>query len=110
MNEWIVENTLATAEELADIQDEAREHVKIGKQKAWEKYINPIKEQVAKTVQLLNAAEIKNDEVKNIIKELTINREPMRRDVLKALAKTLDIAGAEDTTLIKNYYKELRQI
>jgi pyruvate/2-oxoglutarate/acetoin dehydrogenase E1 component/TPP-dependent pyruvate/acetoin dehydrogenase alpha subunit len=110
MKEWIVENTLATEEELNDIQDEAREYVKNGKQKAWEKYISPIQAQVAKTIELLNATGVPDPEVKNIISELTINREPMRRDVLKALGKTLDIIGHENAVSIRNYYTELKAL
>ena len=110
MKEWLVENTLATIEELNNIQDEAREHVKKGKQKAWEKYISPIQEQVIKTVELLNIVATNNPEIKNIINELTINREPMRRDVLKALSKTIDIIGEENANAIKKYYEELKTL
>jgi len=110
MKDWIVENTLATEEELNDIQDEAREYVKNGKQKAWERYISPIQAQVAKTVELFNATAIKDPEIKNIITELTINREPMRRDVLKALSRSLDIINGEDPSAIRNYYNELKKL
>ncbi|MGF2413661.1 alpha-ketoacid dehydrogenase subunit alpha/beta [Ferruginibacter sp.] len=110
MKEWIVENTLATMEELNAIQDEAREHVKNGKQTAWERYISPIQAQVAKTVELLNAANANSEEIKNIITELTLNREPMRRDVLKALSKTIDIVGEENAVVIRNYYEELKNL
>jgi len=110
MKEWIVENTLAGEEEVNDIQEEAREYVKNGKQKAWEKYITPIREQVTKTVELLNAAGTTDPEIKNIISELTINREPMRRDVLKALSKSIDIIGAANTTALSNYYEALKKL
>ncbi|MGC4102666.1 alpha-ketoacid dehydrogenase subunit alpha/beta [Ferruginibacter sp.] len=110
MKEWMIENTLATEEELNDVQDEAREFVKNGKQKAWERYISPIQEQVAKTVELFNATAIKDPEIQNIISELTINREPMRRDVLKALAKALDIVTDEDPTALRNYYNSLKEL
>ncbi len=108
MKEWIIENTLATAEEISAIEDEAKEHVKEGKQKAWEKYIAPIKVQAAKTIELFNATGTDNPEIKGIIKELNINREPMRRDVLKALSKAIDIVGANTATAISNYYEELK--
>ncbi len=110
MKEWIIENTLATEEDLNEIQDEAREFVKNGKQKAWDSYISPIQEQVAKTVELFNSTAIKNPEIKNIITELTINREPMRRDVLKALSKALDIIDREDPATIRNYYTHLKKL
>jgi pyruvate/2-oxoglutarate/acetoin dehydrogenase E1 component/TPP-dependent pyruvate/acetoin dehydrogenase alpha subunit len=110
MKEWIVENTLATIEELNAIQDEARDQVKAGKQKAWEKYILPIKEQVAKTVELINATGVSSTEIKNIVTELTINREPMRRDVLKALSKVLDIPEVNNDISLKNYYEDLKKL
>ncbi|WP_462253275.1 alpha-ketoacid dehydrogenase subunit alpha/beta [Ferruginibacter sp.] len=110
MKEWIVENTLATIEELSAIQDEAKEYVKAGKQTAWEKYISPIKEQVNKTIELLNQTGNNNTDLKNIINELTINREPMRRDVLKALSKSIDFIDDEKTGAIKNYYQELKDL
>jgi len=110
MKEWIVENTLATAEELSAIQDEAKDQVKNGKQNAWEKYIAPIKEQVAKTIELLNATGAGNAEIKNIIHELTLNREPMRRDVLKSLSKSIDIIGDVNAAAIRNYYEKLKTL
>ncbi|MEY2917409.1 MAG: hypothetical protein RIS73_1123, partial [Bacteroidota bacterium] len=110
MKEWIVENTLATIEELNTIQDEARDQVKAGKQKAWEKYILPIKEQVARTVELINAIGVSSTEIKNIVTELTINREPMRRDVLKALSKVLDIPEVDNDISLKNYYEYLKKL
>jgi pyruvate/2-oxoglutarate/acetoin dehydrogenase E1 component/TPP-dependent pyruvate/acetoin dehydrogenase alpha subunit len=110
MQAWIIENTLATKEELEDIENEAKEHVKTGKQQAWEKYISPIKAQAAKTVELLTAFEKNNPEIKNIVNDLNINREPMRRDVLKALSKSLDIIGEENGIEVNNYYEELKTL
>ncbi len=108
MKEWIIENTLATNEEIDLIEEEAKEYVKNGKQKAWEKYISPIKEQAAKAVELFTPEANSKPEIKNIINELIVNREPMRRDVLKALSKGMDIIGDENSTSIKNYYNELK--
>ncbi len=108
MKEWIIENTLATAEEINTIEDEAKEHVKSGKQKAWEKYISPINEQKNKTIALVNETGAVDPEIKEIINELNLNREPMRRDVLKALSKSLDIIGENTGASIRNYYEELK--
>jgi pyruvate/2-oxoglutarate/acetoin dehydrogenase E1 component/TPP-dependent pyruvate/acetoin dehydrogenase alpha subunit len=110
MQAWIIENALATKEELEDIENEAKEHVKTGKQQAWEKYISPIKAQAAKTVELLTAFEKNNPEIKNIINDLGINREPMRRDVLKALSKSFDIIGEENGVAVNSYYEELKKL
>ncbi len=110
MREWIIENDLATRDEISDLEDEAKEEVKKGRQQAWEKYISPIKAQAAKTIELLSATESDHPEIKDIIKELTINRDPMRRDVLKALSKSVDIIGGENTQEIDIYYEELKKL
>ncbi|MBS1509925.1 MAG: transketolase [Bacteroidetes bacterium] len=109
MREWIVENTLATEDELNDIHDEAREYVKTGKQKAWEKYISPIQQQAAKAITLMIEADAGNAELGAIVNELKANREPMRRDVMKALGKAIDVLKASNAVAIKNYYDSLLQ-
>ena len=109
MKEWLVENTLASVEELNTIQDEAKELVKAGKQQAWEKYISPIKDQVTKTVELLSATGNTAVQLKEVINELTVNQEPMRRDVLKSLFRAIDIIGEENTSAIRTYYESLKK-
>src|ERR1700712_1738111 len=54
MREWIIANALADDQELRNIELSAKEFVKQSRQKAWEKYIAPIKKQVSKAVSLLN--------------------------------------------------------
>ncbi|MBA2250095.1 MAG: transketolase [Chitinophagaceae bacterium] len=104
MKEWILANALADESQLEVIEKEAKERVKQGRQVAWDNYITPIKEQVAKTVLLLkNRADIDCD-IKKISDELSANREPMRRDVVKTLAKVMAIKADPD---ISNYYTQL---
>jgi pyruvate/2-oxoglutarate/acetoin dehydrogenase E1 component len=114
MKEWIVEADLATEEELNHIRDEARENVRQGKNRAWEKYQSPIKAQAARTLELINGLSNslpgKHDLFRRLIAELTANREPLRRDVMKALNAAIDIAGDHDAAFwIKDYYKDLLQ-
>ena len=115
MREWILENALAEESELTEIEMNAKLFTKESKQKAWDKYIAPIKEQVVAAISLLNnLAEKLNGEkaiaVKNIVLELTLNKEPLRREVLKAIAAALDIAdnnvAAND---LNNYYTQLKE-
>ena len=115
MREWILENALAEESELTEIEMNAKLFTKESKQKAWDKYIAPIKEQVVAAISLLNNLAEKLDgekaiAVKNIVLELTLNKEPLRREVLKAIAAALDIAdnnvAAND---LNNYYTQLRE-
>ena len=114
MREWILANALAEEHELAEIEMAAKLFIKESKLKAWDKYIAPIKQQVTECMPLLNnLAEKSSAEsaaaIKNIVLELTVNKEPLRREILKAIAAALDIAGnniaAKD---LGNYYNQLR--
>lgn len=114
MKEWILENALAEEYELNEIEMNAKLFIKESKQKAWDKYIAPIKEQVVAATLLLNNLVEKLDDksaaaVKNIVLELTANKEPLRREVLKAIAAVLDITGNNVAAKnLDNFYTQLR--
>jgi pyruvate/2-oxoglutarate/acetoin dehydrogenase E1 component len=114
MKEWIVENTLATEEELDEIASRAKEHVRDSRAAAWEKFITPIRQQVARATELLhamaNAIPDKTTEIQRLAIELSAIREPLRRDVLKTLHRAIVIAGNADAAFWTNdYYKDLQE-
>ncbi len=53
--EWIVSNQIATEEELTQIWNEAKEHVKESRKLAWEKYQAPIKQQLDHAATLIGS-------------------------------------------------------
>ncbi|CAN5464191.1 alpha-ketoacid dehydrogenase subunit alpha/beta [soil metagenome] len=114
MREWILANALAEENELYEIEINAKLFIKESKQKAWEKYIAPIKQQVAECLPLLSTLSQKLNaekgaEVSNIMLELNNNKEPLRREILKAMATALDVAGNNPgTEELNNHYKQLR--
>jgi pyruvate/2-oxoglutarate/acetoin dehydrogenase E1 component/TPP-dependent pyruvate/acetoin dehydrogenase alpha subunit len=108
MKIWILANDLATEEELYTIEIAAKNSVKESKQRAWEKYITPLRALVTKAVELLNALSSDDPTIKTLIHDLAGIKEPMRRDVMKTLSTVLDIVGNDPAaTAIKEYYKEL---
>lgn len=114
MKEWIIETGLADEEELNQLQDEAKDEVRNGKNKAWEKYQGPIKAQATRTIELINQLSNglagRSDEFRKIVAGLSANREPLRRDVMKALYAAIGIAGNHDAAFwIKDYYKDLQE-
>ncbi len=113
MKEWIIENGLAEEGELNDIVDKAKEQVRDSKAAAWEKFITPVKKQVARATDLIhtlaNALPEHTTVLQKLATELSITREPLRRDVLKALYATLDIAGnTEAAYWTRDYYNDLQ--
>lgn len=112
MKEWLLENALASEEELEEIMHSAKEHVRESKASAWVNFITPIKEQVYKTTSLINdlrsSINENSDEIQKISDELNSNREPLRRDVVKAIYNVLRIAGNKESgAALRNYYDEL---
>ncbi len=112
MKEWIIENGLANEEELDDIADKAKQHVRDSKAAAWEKYIIPVKKQVGRTAELIqamaNALPEQAASLQRMAIELSASREPLRRDVLKTLNAALDVAGNADAAYwTKDYYNDL---
>lgn len=113
MKEWIVENALASEAELETIVEEAKEIVKEGKTKAWEQFITPIKNLLTRAVDLLqdltNKLPAHANELQKLTSELTTNREPLRRDIIKILNKAITISGnVEEAFWIKDFYNELQ--
>jgi len=114
MKEWIIENSLATEEELDTIADEARVFTRDSKTEAWENYIGPVKKQVGRASELIQhmagAIPDHTAALEKIARELQGIREPLRRDVLKALHTALDLAGNSDSAYwTRDYYRELQE-
>ncbi len=110
MRDWIIENALASDEELSEIEREAKLYVKQCRNRAWEKYINPIKAQVNEAVSRLQKFNTiaKNKEIETLITDLRTNREPLRRDVMKALATVIDLhSSGKNPGEIKSFYEKL---
>lgn len=111
MREWILSNALASEEELDDIQVQSKAFVKQCRHTAWQKFHAPIKDQVTRSVELMNDI-IKstngNNKVKKIVTSLQTNREPQRKDVLRALHTTLlETRDSADTEKLMVYYQQL---
>ena len=113
MREWILENSLSDEDEIEEIERNAKKEVKDSKDDAWQRYLIPIKKQVEKTTDLINtmingipdhAAALQK-----IVSQLALNREPLRRDIMKALYEAIAIAGNSDAAFwTKDYYKDLQ--
>jgi len=110
MREWILANALAETEELNNMEENARHFVRESKQKAWAKFIGPVKELVAKTIEIVKPLQSVNPGIKKITDELAALREPLRRDIMKTLAAVKDIAEHEITAEpVKEFYKNLKK-
>ena len=113
MREWILSNGLATDSELNSIDQEAAEQVKQERTQAWEQFNQPIRQQVEKAAELIDslskACPDQSSGLTAIVNELRTNRTPLRRDVMKALHRSLDWVGSADAAFwTRQYYQELQ--
>jgi pyruvate/2-oxoglutarate/acetoin dehydrogenase E1 component/TPP-dependent pyruvate/acetoin dehydrogenase alpha subunit len=88
---WIIENGLATEEELSTLENEAQIHVNVSKKAAWEAYLNPIKAEISEAAELLtdlaNATQI--SAINDLVTELKGINDPIRKDIAVAINKAL---------------------
>lgn len=89
MREWILENHLANEEELDNIDFEVKAEVREAKIKAWEKYQAPIQAHKKKTLDLMGTCGT-HGRLLESIQELQGNKEPVRRDIMRALQFGID--------------------
>lgn len=113
MREWILVNSLANEEELDNLELEAKQFVKDSRNTAWEKYQNPIREQVQQTVALLEKAGAASNQkaAAEISAELTSLREPNRKNVMKALSAYLTHPDTNEPAAadVRAYFDQLQQ-
>ncbi len=112
MREWIISNSLAESDDLDTLEEKAKAHVRESKTLALNKYLEPIRGQVTRTVELINnmsnSLPGRTAAMQKLASELGAIREPLRRDVLKTLNASLGLAGNSDAAFwTRDYYKDL---
>jgi len=113
MREWIRDHELATDDELNDIADKAKIFVRDSKLAAWERFIAPVKAQVARASELIRTMAKSLHEqapaLEKLALDITAAREPLRRDVMKTLHSALTLAGKSDAAFwTRDYYNDLQ--
>jgi pyruvate/2-oxoglutarate/acetoin dehydrogenase E1 component/TPP-dependent pyruvate/acetoin dehydrogenase alpha subunit len=94
MREWILENELATTQQLEAIENEAKEAVKQARINAWNAFVAGIKEDQDACLAILNrlVSECEGEhaaKVAAITEELSKTVNPIRADAVKAARKVL---------------------
>jgi len=114
MKKFILENAIADEELLDKILDEAKQKVKENKQAAWTAFTEPIKSSIAQAETLMNQvvfeAGDKGQFIAALVKELKAIREPIRKDVMVAISKTLRYATEGNAKRqLNTFYQNLKK-
>lgn len=100
MRQWILKNALANEEELATIEEQAKETVRLAKNAAWNDYLTPIKNEISEVASLFD--EIGSEEILPIKKELQSIKEPIRKDVHTAVKAVLRLTASSNNPARQN--------
>lgn len=95
MREWILENALASEEELNKIDEDSKETVRNAKSTAWSDYLAPIKAEMAEVCSLFE--QIGGDEILRVKNEVASIKEPIRRDIHGAVKNVLRLSAGNSS-------------
>ncbi|EDP70160.1 transketolase [Flavobacteriales bacterium ALC-1] len=98
MRKWMIENNIATEEELTAFEKDIKKAVRDGKKAAWSTFINPIQEERNQAVILLENLATSSPNgvfITKLKNDLTAIDEPLRRDLLSATRKALRYVVSE---------------
>ncbi len=98
MRLWLLNNNLATAEELEAIDEQAKKDVLEGKKAAWTAFVSPIKAEQNELVTLLNTIAASSANKVFIVKQandLASIKEPIRKEILTIARKVLRLVVKE---------------
>ncbi|MDN5212169.1 thiamine pyrophosphate-dependent enzyme [Fulvivirgaceae bacterium BMA12] len=112
MREWIIEQEIATSEELDDIELQANESVKKAKNEAWKAFrasIVQVFEEAIGYLQNLCDQSAHGDELNDITRELESTLNPIKLDVIKAIKKALRVVRSENSAAKASLIQWLNQ-
>jgi pyruvate/2-oxoglutarate/acetoin dehydrogenase E1 component/TPP-dependent pyruvate/acetoin dehydrogenase alpha subunit len=97
--EWILENKIASEEELETLEKEGKKEVSAQKRAAWTAYLNPIKEEQTEVVGLLEQVATASSNasfISPLVTALKGNTEPIRKDIISTIKQVLRIVRSEN--------------
>lgn len=116
---WIIENDFATSAQLDELEKQIKKEVRTAKQRAWSAYLQPIVKKQKELVQLLgNVAKSSSNSsfINTIKKEITGNKEPLKKDLVSAARRSLRYLIGEDSSeksslvnWLESYVEETQQ-
>jgi len=101
MREWILKFAIAKEDELNTIEETAKETVKDARNKAWAACLEPIKQEIAQGISLIQATvggTNHGEATAQFIAELKAAKDPLRKDLVIAIKKTLRLTRNEESS------------
>lgn len=112
MREWIEASAIASAEELDEIEANAKQSARDAKNAAWKAFIDTIKQEIATVSAYFDQIAAESPNAPFVLKvkdELTKAMDPLRKEVQAAVRKVLQITRGEEGAAreqLVNWYKQ----
>lgn len=114
LRQFILDNAIGTEEELTAIEEKAKDTARTAKQSAWNKFIEPIKAQIAQSAQLIQQVVMEGhaegQQIAALAQELQNIKEPIRKDVFRTVQRVLKLSGGANSQALRNlrnFYDDL---
>ncbi len=114
MREFILENSILNEEELIVIENNAKQEARSAKQKAWDAFMNPIKEQVERAATLCNQLMYESgaaaEKIASHVQALKAIKEPIRKDVMQTIHRVLKLSSGNSDAVrtLRSHYEQLK--
>lgn len=114
MREFLLENEIINEEGLNEIEQEAKQEAREAKQRAWDNFISPIKQQIQQVTNLCNQVVYEGGEhaskIVELVQKLNDIKEPIRKDVMQTASRVLGFTSgnSEAVRTLRNYFENLR--
>ncbi len=114
MRDFLATNGIADDTELIAIEDEAKAEARNAKQRAWEDFLRPVKEQIIEATTLCNQVVYETGaharDIAALVHELNSIKEPIRKDVMQTVRKVLGLCTNEGQAVrtLRNFYERIK--
>ncbi|MFN8259307.1 MAG: thiamine pyrophosphate-dependent enzyme [Chitinophagales bacterium] len=105
---WILQNKIASEEELETIENDARKFVAEQKKISWKKFHGPIMDELNEAtaiIQKIAETSAYKEQLEEIEKELKYSIDPMRKDVFKTVSDVLVLVKDERNQAVEQLKK-----
>ncbi|MCW3123792.1 MAG: transketolase [Flavipsychrobacter sp.] len=114
MRQFVMDNKIASDEEITAIEEEAKAEARQAKQKAWEEFVQPVKTQIQEATRLCNQVVYEAGEqaqaIASMVQELNAIKEPIRKDVMQTVYKVMALCpqGGDAFRSLRNFYNNIK--
>jgi 2-oxoisovalerate dehydrogenase E1 component len=98
MREWILENGMATSEEMNEVEKEAKAAAKAAKEAAWKIFNQEIQGDQKRLEQILESATAEYPQLEEYLLELRKTINPLRMDAMKVARKAIRVLRNDPTS------------